>query len=131
MKTYELTKTDGKKIIVGANSKKEAQQILANAELVQSQRDIPAEKLASKKEQLISEAKSSAIQFLDKTDYLVQRHIEEITLKVATTLTDIEYKALLTKRNQARIDSNTEEALIKAENNMTELEKIKIAEKGK
>ena len=131
MKTYELTKTDGKKIIVGANSKKEAQQILANAELVQSQRDIPAEKLASKKEQLISEAKSTAYSYLKETDYLIQRHFEELTLKVATTLTDIEYKALLTKRNQARIDSNTEEANIKAKTDIAELEKIKIAEKGK
>jgi len=129
MNTYELIKSNGKKIIVGAETKEEAEQILANSELVQANKDIPAEKLALKKEQLINEAKSSAIQFLDKTDYLVQRHFEEVTLKVETTLTEKEYKALLTKRNKARIDSNTEEATIKSKVTLKELEAVKISEK--
>lgn len=84
-----------------------------------------------KKEQLVDEAKNSAKSYLDATDYIVQRHIEETELGVTTTLSKAEYTALLTKRNQARIDSNTEEATIKAKTDITELEAIKITEKGK
>ena len=117
---YEIL-NDGKQVVLNATSKADAQQ----------KYDEFHSEIVGLKRNLINEAKSTAKHYLSETDYLIQRHFEEITLKVATTLTDTEYKALLTKRNQARIDSNTEEALIKAKTDITELEKIKIAEKGK
>lgn len=122
---YYFEDSNGNEIIITSDS--ESQAIETSILIENTPAPDPVESL---KTSLINRAKSSAKEYLDKTDYLVIRHLEQRELAVATTLTEEEYTALLTKRNKARIDSNSEETLIESKTTITDLEKVKIARKG-
>lgn len=51
--------------------------------------------------------------YLDKTDWLVTRHRDQVDLKGDTSITDIEYQTLLQKRQTTRSDIVDQEALLK------------------
>ncbi|ELA9885232.1 hypothetical protein QRL11_004497 [Vibrio parahaemolyticus] len=42
------------------------------------------------------------LSYLASTDWLVTRHRDQVDMEVETSMTDVEYKELLTKRQEAR-----------------------------
>lgn len=51
--------------------------------------------------------------YLEKTDWLVTRHRDQVDLKVDTSMTDAEYQTLLQKRQATRVEIVDQEALVK------------------
>jgi hypothetical protein len=107
---------------LGVISEKELEDNKAN--------ELEAKKLANQiqslKNKLISQVKNKVSELLTATDYKVIRHRDQLELGVETTLTDLEYDALLKQRNDLRIKSNELEATIKAKRSLNTLNEIKI-----
>lgn len=99
---------------VGATTQKEAQSILENRPAPNPVNDL--------KSQLLNEVKSKAKDLLSATDYKVIRHRDQLELNVETTLTDAEYDALLTERNEIRKNSNKFEAEILSKRSLNTLQ---------
>jgi hypothetical protein len=109
---------DNSRYIIGANSESEALSILEN-------RPAPSE-IEILKRKLINRVRSEVSILLTANDYKVIRHRDQLELGAETTLTDLEYDALLKQRNDFRIKSNELEATIKAKRSLNTLNEIKI-----
>lgn len=103
---------------VGGATKKEAQSLLEN-------RPKP-NPINTLKSQLLNEVKSKAKELLSSTDYKVIRHRDQTDVEAKTSLTDTEYKALLTERNNIRVNSNKFESEIESLKTLEELKAYEI-----
>ena len=123
-KTKPFSTTDKSECLkkLGVSSESELEQNKAN--------ELEAEKLANQiqslKNKLIFQVKNKVSELLTATDYKVIRHRDQLELGAETTLTDLEYDALLKQRNDLRIKSNELEATIKAKRSLNTLNEIKI-----
>ncbi|MCA9386325.1 hypothetical protein KC717_06795 [Candidatus Dojkabacteria bacterium] len=105
---------------------KEQGEELARAEFERVRNlSIPTEE-AKRKQKLINQVKQKAKELLSSTDYKAQRHEEQLKIGAETDLTDIEYKAFLTERNEIRKKSNKFESEIEKLETLEELKNYKI-----